>query len=673
MTKAEKNTPPTSENADLTNPREAKLHKLNQLKEKGIDLYPAKFDVSHNLAEIQDQYGSLENGEEKDDIVTVAGRIMAMRNNGMFIDLMDHAGRLQIFCHKDSMSEDQLENLKLYDIGDIIGAEGTMRRTPRGELSVRVTSTTMLTKSLLPLPEKHSGLTDIETRYRQRYLDVMVNEKSKAKLLMRSKIVRFMRDYLNNSGAIEVETPILQPIMGGASAKPFITHHNSLGSDFYLKVAAELYLKRMLVGGFAHHVYEIGRYFRNEGISVKHNPEFTMAEGNMLYADYNDIMNFVEDLISKTVQDVHGKTKITYGDKELDFAPGWKRISMCDAVKEKTGVDFMAIETAEAARDAAKGIGVYCDENMLWGQVVAEVFDERVEDTLIQPTHIIDLPADISPLAKPHVEDARLTQRFESFVNGWEIANAFSESNDPAVQRAQFEEQVAQREAGDDEAQMLDDDYLTALEYGLPPNGGWGIGIDRLIMLLTDTSNIKDIIAFPTLKPLKQSNDKKAPAANNIQIKTAPQSESASDYKNIDETKKRFVFVVNGKEESTGRLMNAMGHSMAGLVGDAKSDEDFCFVDYIDADGNVHPSISHYPVIVLKAKNSNKVKEIRDQAIEKNIRFTDFTDTMTVGSTQEQLDATKEKSTADLNYLGVCLFGDREEIASFTGKLSLFK
>ena len=258
-------------------------------------------------------------------------------------------------------------------------------------------------------------------------------------------------------------------------------------------------------------------------------------------------------------------------------------------------------------------------------------------------------------------------------MNGWEIANAFSESTDPAVQRAQFEEQVAQREAGDEEAQMLDDDYLTALEYGLPPNGGWGIGIDRLIMLLTDTSNIKDIIAFPTLKPLKPMADKKISANSNDKKEVSSQLHDASDYKNIDETKKRFVFVVNGKEENIGRLMNAMGHSMAGLVGNATQDEDFCFIDYVDADGNIHPSISHYPVIVLKAKNSNKVKEVRDHASEKNIRFTDFIDTMTIGSTQEQLDATKEKSSADLNYLGVCLFGDREEIASFTSKLSLYK
>lgn len=486
---------------DLTDPHQAKLHKLAQLKEKGIDPYPPKFAPSHDLKEIHEQYGHLENGEEKEEIVTVAGRIMAMRNNGMFIDLADHSGQLQIFCHKDSMSEEQLEVLKLYDLGDVIGAEGTMRRTPRGELSVRVQKTTMLTKSLLPMPEKYHGLSDIEQRYRQRYLDVMVNEDAKNVLLTRSKILRFMRDHLNESGAVEVETPMLQPIMGGASAKPFITHHNSLDTDFYLKVAAELYLKRLLVGGFAKHVYEIGRYFRNEGISVKHNPEFTAAEGNILYADYNDMMDLVEDLIASTVEHIHGSKTITYGDHELNFSSPWPRETMCGLVQKETGVDFMAIETAEEAREAASKLGVHVDQAMAWGQVVAEVFDEKVEHTLIQPIHVIDLPTDVSPLAKPHPDNPRITQRFETFMNGWEIANAFSELNDPAVQQARFEEQVAQREAGDEEAQMLDEDYITALEYGLPPNGGWGIGIDRLVMLLTNSTNIRDVICFPTLKP----------------------------------------------------------------------------------------------------------------------------------------------------------------------------
>lgn len=493
----EKNT----QSIDLTDPRQAKEHKLGQLLEKGINPYPPKFDRTHQAAEIQAKYEPLENGEETEDVVRVAGRIMAIRNNGMFIDLMDASGKVQIFCHKQSMDEDALAMLKLYDIGDIIGAEGTMRRTPRGELSVRCTSTVMLSKSLLPLPEKHHGLSDIEQRYRQRYLDLVVNEESRDTLRARSKIIRFIRDYMDDMGAIEVETPNLQAIMGGASAKPFITHHNALDSNFYLRVAPELALKRLIVGGLADSVYEIGRCFRNEGISIKHNPEFTSIESYHAYKDYFDIMDLVEDLVRKTVEHVHGTTKISFGDKEIDFGKPWARKTMCDLVKEETGLDFLSMETAEEAMEAAKGIGVHVNEGSKWGQVVAEVFDERVEDKLIQPTHVMDLPMDVSPLAKVHRDNPRLVERFETFINGWEIANAFSELNDPKIQHDRFEEQVKQGESGDEEAQMMDDDYVTALEVGLPPTGGWGMGLDRLVMLLTNSSNIRDVICFPTLKP----------------------------------------------------------------------------------------------------------------------------------------------------------------------------
>ncbi len=493
----------TPENLDLTDPAQAKEHKLQALKEEGINPYPPKFDRTHLAADIHTKYEGLEDGEETEDVVRVAGRVMAMRNNGMFIDLVDASGKVQIFCHKASMAEDELKLLKLYDIGDIIGAEGTMRRTPRGELSVRCTSTTMLTKSLLPLPEKHHGLSDVEQRYRQRYLDLIMNEESRDTLRARSKIVSFIRNYMDDMGAIEVETPIFHAIMGGASAKPFTTHHNSLDSDFYLRVATELPLKRLIVGGLADAVYEIGRCFRTEGISIKHNPEFTSIEAYHSYMDYFDIMDLIEDMVQKTVMHVHGKLKITFEDKEIDFSGPWKRQSMCDLVKEHTGIDFLSIDSAEEAINAAKGIGVHVDAGSNWGQVVAEVFDERVEDKLIEPTHVTELPLDISPLAKVHRDNPRLVERFETFINGWEIANAFSELNDSKIQRERFEEQVAQREGGDEEAQMLDDDFVTALEVGLPPTGGWGLGIDRFVMLLTNSSNIRDVICFPTLKPKK--------------------------------------------------------------------------------------------------------------------------------------------------------------------------
>lgn len=486
---------------DLTDPAQAKEYKLQELKKKGINPYPPKFDRTHKAVEIQEQYAKLENGEETKDVVRVAGRIMAIRNNGMFIDLMDATDKVQIFCHKDSMDEETLALLKLYDIGDIIGAEGTMRRTPRGELSVRCTSTVMLTKSLLPLPEKYHGLSDVELRYRQRYLDLIMNEESRNTLRTRSRIVSFIRKYMDELGGIETETPIFHAIMGGASAKPFVTHHNALDADFYLRVATELPLKRLIVGGLSDCVYEIGRCFRNEGISIKHNPEFTSIEAYHAYMDYFDIMDLIEDLVQKTVMEIHGTLKIKFEDKEIDFTGPWKRASMCDLVKQETGVDFLAIDNAADAILAAKKIGVHADAKSNWGQVVAEVFDARVEDKLIQPTHVTELPMDISPLAKVHRDNPRLVERFETFINGWEIANAFSELNDPKVQQQRFDEQVAQREGGDEEAQMLDDDFVTALEVGLPPTGGWGLGIDRFVMLLTNSSNIRDVICFPTLKP----------------------------------------------------------------------------------------------------------------------------------------------------------------------------
>lgn len=487
----------------LTDPREARLAKLTAYKAAGNNPYAYNYPKTHNAGELQTKYSELPDGEETTDVVAVAGRVLAMRNNGMFLDVKDTSERIQVFCHKDSMNEAMLKNLDYLDLGDIVGAKGTMRRTPRGELSVRATEIQLVTKSLEPLPEKHAGLTDIETRYRQRYLDLIANEDSARPLLMRSEIIAYLRQYMRDIGAVETETPILQPIMGGASAKPFVTHHNALDSEFYLKVAAELYLKRLLVGGLTDHVFEIGRYFRNEGVSPKHNPEFTMMEGNVLWWDYTDVMEFVETLLSSLVKHLNnGSTKTTYGDNELDFAGPWAHETMCGSIEKRTGVnplDFDANELRTKARE------LKCDvpDTMKWGEIVAEMFDDHVEPTLIQPTHITALPYDISPLAKLDKNDVRLTERFESFCNGWEICNAFTEQNDPAVQQASFDLQAAAREAGDEEAQMVDADYVTALKVGLPPNGGYGIGIDRLTMLLTNSTNIRDVICFPTLKPLK--------------------------------------------------------------------------------------------------------------------------------------------------------------------------
>ncbi len=493
--------------AAATDPAEARQLKLKAMREAGISPYPYRFERTHQAGPLQEHYAALPTGTETEDLVRVAGRIMAMRNNGMFLDLHDPSEKIQVFCHKDTLSEDELAKLKFFDIGDIVGAAGTIRRTPRGELSVRAERIEMLSKSTLPLPEKYHGLSDVEQRYRQRYLDLIMNEDSRDILRTRAKVVSFIRRYLEDLGAVEVETPMLHAIMGGASAKPFVTHHNTLDTDFYLRVAPELFLKRLIVGGFADSVFEIGRCFRNEGISFKHNPEFTSAEGYHMYTDYTDMMVLIENMVSAVAQEIHGSTKVPYGTQEdgtekvIDFAAPWPRKGMCEIVAEKTGIDFLRLETAQEARKAAEGLGLSVDPKLNWGQVVEFVFGERVEPDLIQPIHIIDHPLEISPLAKSHRENPRLVERFESFVNGWELANAFTELNDPAVQRARFEMQAADREAGDEEAQMLDEDFVTALSYGLAPTGGWGMGIDRLVMLLTGASNIRQVINFPTLKP----------------------------------------------------------------------------------------------------------------------------------------------------------------------------
>jgi len=480
----------------------AKLKKLAAFEAAGGNAFPHKFHRTDRAGDLQEKYAGLENGVETTDKVTIAGRIMAMRNNGMFIDLHDPSGKVQVFCHKDSTPAEVMAQLDYFDLGDIIGVSGTVRRTPRGELSVRATELTMLTKSFAPLPDKYHGLTDVEARYRQRYLDLIMNDQSRNTLRTRTKIVRAIRDFMNGIGAMEVETPLLHGIMGGASAKPFITHHNALDSNFFLRIAPELYLKRLVVGGFADAVFEIGRNFRNEGVSPRHNPEFTMIEAYHTYFDYYDVMTHIEDMVRYVVQTVHGTTSIQYGEHTLDFGAPWQRKTMVGIVQEETGVDFLTITDPAAARAKAKELGVHVEANANWGQVVEAIFAEKGEHKLIQPTHVMDHPFDISPLSKLHRDNPLLTERFESYANGWEICNAFTELNDPRDQLARFQDQVAAREAGDEEGMMMDEDFITALEYGLPPTGGWGMGIDRMVMLLTNSTNIRDVIAFPTLKPI---------------------------------------------------------------------------------------------------------------------------------------------------------------------------
>ena len=479
---------------------QVRKEKLDNLIAEGKNPFEiTKFNRTHTSADIEKHYDELEGKD-----VTIAGRIMAKRIMGKasFCHIQDATGQIQSYVSINDLGEESYKQFKEDDIGDIIGITGFVFKTKTGEISIHAKEVTLLTKSLRPLPEKFHGLKDTDLRYRQRYVDLIVNPEVKETFEKRTKIIKEMRRILDEKGYMEVETPILQTIAGGASAKPFITHHNSLDIDMYLRVAPELYLKRLIVGGFDK-VYEIGRNFRNEGMDIKHNPEFTNMELYAAYENMEDMMAITEELISTIAKNVLGTTKITYQGVDIDLTPSWRRVTMIDIVKEKTGVDFNEIETDEQAQEAARKAGIEIDPiKPTRGDILAQFFDEKVEETLIQPTIVYNYPIENSPLAKKVPEDPRMTQRFELFIGGREYANAFSELNDPIDQYERFLAQVKAREAGDEEANMMDTDFVNALEYGLPPTGGLGIGLDRLIMLLTDQASIRDILLFPTMKPL---------------------------------------------------------------------------------------------------------------------------------------------------------------------------
>ncbi|KLL01196.1 lysyl-tRNA synthetase [Bacillus pumilus] len=490
-------------NEELNDQFQVRRDKMNKMREEGIDPFGERYDRSHQSAQIIAEYDefSKEDLEGKAAQVTIAGRMMTKRGKGKagFAHIQDLEGQIQIYVRKDSVGEEAYELFKSSDLGDIIGVTGTVFKTNVGELSIKATSFEVLTKALRPLPDKYHGLKDVEQRYRQRYLDLIVNPESKQTFIMRSKIIQSMRRYLDSKGYLEVETPTMHSIPGGASARPFITHHNALDMPLYMRIAIELHLKRLIVGGLEK-VYEIGRVFRNEGVSTRHNPEFTMIELYEAYADYKDIMNLTENLIAHIAQEVLGTTTIQYGEDEIDLKPEWKRLHMVEAVKEATGVDFWQEMSVEQAKQHAADHGVEITKNMTVGHIINEFFEQKVEETLVQPTFIYGHPVEISPLAKKNPEDPRFTDRFELFIVRREHANAFTELNDPIDQRERFEAQLKEREEGNDEAHLMDDDFVEALEYGMPPTGGLGIGIDRLIMLLTNSPSIRDVLLFPQMR-----------------------------------------------------------------------------------------------------------------------------------------------------------------------------
>ena len=477
--------------------------KLFELQEAGEDPFQeTRFVWDATSQQIKDNFEAMEGKPVK-----VAGRLMSKRGMGKvsFCDLQDRDGRIQLYARQDEMDEAVYKKFKKFDIGDIVGVDGEVFRTQRGEMSVRAKDITLLSKSLLPLPEKFHGLQDKELRYRQRYVDLIVNPEVKRNFLIRSQFIKHVRDFLDGRGFIEVETPVLNTIQGGATARPFVTHHNTLDIDMFLRIATELPLKRLIVGGMDR-VYDLGRIFRNEGMDPKHNPEFTTVELYQAYADFNDMMDLFEELLSSAAQKILGTHEVEWLGEKVSLAPGWPRLPMQEAVKQYCGIDFMAISSDEEAVAVAKGIGVELPSTKepTWGNALYECFDQRVEEKLIQPTFITMHPVDVSPLAKRSPKDPRLTERFELFICHSEMGNAFSELNDPIDQRARFQKEVEARAKGDDEAGMMDEDFLTALEYGMPPTGGLGIGIDRCVMLLTGADTIRDVIAFPTMKPLEK-------------------------------------------------------------------------------------------------------------------------------------------------------------------------
>lgn len=538
-----------TEDANLNEMLLLKRQKLDELKSEGKDPFVNEtYDITAHSKDIKEEFN-----EDEEREVSIAGRVMSKRRHGKicFLDVRDSVGTIQVFARKDVL-EDKYEEVKGLDIGDIVGVKGVVFKTEAGEITVRATDLTLLSKSLQILPEKFHGLKDPDLRYRQRYVDLIVNPEVKDVFIKRNKIIKKIREFLDNRGFLEVETPILGTVAGGANARPFYTHHNTLDIDMQLRIANELFLKRLIVGGFEK-VYEMGKMFRNEGMDPKHNPEFTNIELYQAYVDYEEMMKITENLFEFVATEVLGTDKINYQGTEISLKAPWKRITMIDAVKKYADVDFNEIDTDEKAREIAREKGLEISDHDTWGKVLSEMFEEFCEEHLVEPTFVIGHPVEVSPLAKRNPKDPRLTQRFEAFINTWEFANAFSELNDPIDQRERFEAQVAEKEAGDDEAHPMDSDFINAIEVGLPPTGGLGIGVDRMVVLLTDQPSIRDVLLFPTMKPIgkevaeinanKAADEKSQIKLDLSKVKVEPLFEDFVDFDTFSKSDFRVVKV----------------------------------------------------------------------------------------------------------------------------------
>lgn len=543
-----------TEDANLNEMLLLKRQKLDELKSEGKDPFVNEtYDITAHSKYIKEEFN-----EDEEREVSIAGRVMSKRRHGKicFLDVRDSMGTIQVFARKDVL-EDKYEEVKGLDIGDIVGVKGVVFKTEAGEITVRATDLTLLSKSLQILPEKFHGLKDPDLRYRQRYVDLIVNPEVKDVFIKRNKIIKKIREFLDNRGFLEVETPILGTVAGGANARPFYTHHNTLDIDMQLRIANELFLKRLIVGGFEK-VYEMGKMFRNEGMDPKHNPEFTNIELYQAYVDYEEMMRITENLFEFVATEVLGTDKINYQGTEISLKAPWKRITMIDAVKKYADVDFNEIDTDEKAREIAREKGIEISDHDTWGKVLSEMFEEFCEEHLVEPTFVIGHPVEVSPLAKRNPKDPRLTQRFEAFINTWEFANAFSELNDPIDQRERFEAQVAEKEAGDDEAHPMDSDFINAIEVGLPPTGGLGIGVDRMVVLLTDQPSIRDVLLFPTMKPIgkevaeinanKAADEKSQIKLDLSKVKVEPLFEDFVDFDTFSKSDFRVVKVKNCEE-----------------------------------------------------------------------------------------------------------------------------